>query len=223
MDWKKTSIFSAGIFSYAALLFLLWRLFMNREAILGFVGERDILGPAIIILLHLIQSVVFILPGSVVSFASGYAFGAPVGFLINLAGTLAGTTLLFILARRASSYFGYSGIVRKEMPELREILKRAKSRRRAYILAKMMPLIPPDVVTVFVASFTRNSLREFLVFSTIGALPKMIAETLAGSFLKEYGITGWQTIALLAGITVLFLAGILWEKRFYSGKPRASR
>jgi uncharacterized membrane protein YdjX (TVP38/TMEM64 family) len=212
VERKKVAFAVAGFLVYFLLFFLLYELFIDRQRIIEIVGDRELLGPVIILALHVIQCVVFFLPGSVVAMASGYLFGTWKGFLLNIIGSTIGAALLFVIARKASRFFGYSGIVQKEVQYIRNLFK-GHSKKTSYILAKMMPLVPGDTVTVFVASFTRNHFWEFLLFSTIGALPKMFVETLAGSLVKDYGLFGAPTMILVALVALVIAGSVLWRRK----------
>jgi uncharacterized membrane protein YdjX (TVP38/TMEM64 family) len=212
MDRKKIAFAIAGIALYGGMFFLLYELFVNETRIIDLATDRAILGPALIILLHLVQSVVFFLPGSAVSISAGYAFGMVPGFILNLIGTTLGTFILFFLARKASHFFGYSKIVTIEMKYIKGIFRKVHSRRLAYLVSRGVPMIPGDVVTIFVASFTKNNFLEYFVFSTIGAMPKLILDTFTGFAIRQYGLFGLPTIITIAAIIVFLVIGFFWQR-----------
>ncbi len=213
MDAKKTAFAVVGVALYIGMFFLLYKVFIDKAAILDFAEDRAVLGPTLIIVLHLVQSVVFFLPGSTVSIAAGYLFGMWKGFLLNLIGTTVGTAILFVVARRASRFFGYSRIVTMEIGFLKEIFRKTHSRKLAYMIGRGLPMVPGDTVTVFVASFTKNGFQEYTIFSTLGAMPKLLLDTFTGYVIFKYGFFGFPTLVTVAAICVILVAGFIWQAR----------
>ncbi|MFH0961450.1 MAG: VTT domain-containing protein [archaeon] len=213
MDWKKPLLFIFGIIAYIGLFFLLYELFLDRNRIIDLAGDGGVLGPAIIVALFILQAVVFFLPGNVVTIASGYLFGFWGALFLNFFGSLLGTALLFILARRASRFFGYSKLVLAELDYIKQFFKKARSRRKAYVLTRAAPMVPGDTVTVFVASFTKNSFWEFMFFVAIGSVPKTVLDTFAGTVIREYGLISYPFLWVFSFLVLLLIADFLIEKK----------
>ena len=91
-----------------ALLLLLgaavwgWRLGIFRDVttLRAFIAGVGLWGPAALILLHVVQVAIPILPGAVALTAGVLAFGPWEGFLYNYIGIILGSLLAFLLARR---------------------------------------------------------------------------------------------------------------------------
>lgn len=211
MDRKKLLFAGIGIAFYFGLFFLLYELLLDREKLINVIDESGLLGPAVIVLLYIVQAVVFFLPGSVVTIASGYLFGFWKGVFLNYFGSLLGTAILFVLARKASRFFGYSGIVQAEMGYVKEFFRKAKSRKKAYILTRAAPMVPADTITVFVASFTKGGFFEFMLFTAIGAIPKTVLDTLAGSVIREYGLWSYPVLWVFSILALLLIIDVFIE------------
>lgn|GEM_PF-5415904 len=211
MDKKKIIFGVLGSALFFGLFFILYELFLDREKMINIVDESGLLGPAIIVLLYIVQAVVFFLPGSVVTVASGYLFGFWNAVFLNYFGSLLGTAILFFLARKASKFFGYSGIVQAEIGYVRDFFKKARSRRKAYLLTRAAPMVPGDTVTVFVASFTKGGFFEFIVFTAIGAIPKTVLDTLAGSVIRDYGLWSLPVLWVFSFLALLLIIDIFIE------------
>lgn len=213
MEKKKLALAAIGILVYFALFFVLYEIFIDRDRMIEIVDESGLLGPGIIVFLYIVQAVVFFLPGNVVTIASGYLFGFWNALALNFFGSLLGTSILFFLARKASKFFGYSGIILAELDYVKAFFKKAHSRRKAYVLARAAPMVPGDTVTVFIASFTKNGFLEFLFFTAIGAIPKTVLDTFAGTVIRRHGLISYPVLWVVSFLILLLIADVIVERK----------
>jgi uncharacterized membrane protein YdjX (TVP38/TMEM64 family) len=94
-----TLLLAATVFLIIDNLTFLGHSLLNVGSIAQLIRKSGAWGPLILVLLHITQNVIFFIPGSFVSIAGGFVYGAVFGFIYNLIGIMVGTTVLFFLAR----------------------------------------------------------------------------------------------------------------------------
>jgi uncharacterized membrane protein YdjX (TVP38/TMEM64 family) len=172
------------------------------------IRSAGVWGPLVLISLHIIQSVAFFLPGPFVSVAGGYLFGAFWGFVYNLIGTMAGTSILFWLARKLGKSIITQKINPREMKLINDFI--ARKGKYALIYARLIPFFPGDLLTILV-SWTEIPYTTFFLFTLIGSVPRLIFENVFGSQLRHGTVNPYFVgIALLA---TLLLTGYLFSDR----------
>ena len=132
----------------ACVLFGLWAwrsgLLTSQEAMSRFVEASGLWGPALFVLLQIVQVVLPILPGGVSCLIGVLVFGPVSGFLYSYLGICIGSTAAFLIAR----HYG------------RPVLKCLFHLTRWFAAAIFFPVAPDDFLC-YLAGTTRMSLKQF--------------------------------------------------------------
>ncbi len=163
--------------------------------------------PLISILLMIIQSVLTLLPGSVIAAANGALYGVWWGGLLSWTGGMAGG-----LATYAIGYWSGNLLRRHwKTTALWKQLTAVGSRRGFWIvlIARITPIVSLDFIG-YLAGIARMPLRVYLLANAIGILPGMLAYTLIGNELGKGRILSWEIGFALLLMVILFAAGRRW-------------
>lgn len=172
-----------------------------RDLILSF-GHYSILA---FIMLQILQVVIFFIPGEVVQIAGGYIFGPIVGGLASAAGIIIGSMIGYFIAKILGKKYINNLIEKNNLTKLKKILD-AGSNSIAIFIIYFIPGIPKDIL-VYVAGISNVKLIDFIIYSSLGRLPWIIASAVFGHGINEGNYVTTVIIALVAG--GLFLVGIL--------------
>lgn len=172
-----------------------------RDLILSF-GPYSILA---FIGLQILQVVIFFIPGEVVQVAGGYIFGPIVGGLASSVGILIGSTIGYFLAKVIGKKYINGLIEKNNLKKIKKILD-AGSNNIAIFSIYFIPGIPKDVL-VYVAGISNVRLIDFIIYSSLGRFPWIIASAVFGHGINEGNYVMSIIIALVSG--ALFLLGIL--------------
>lgn len=184
-----------------------------RDLILSF-GPYSILA---FIMLQILQVVVFFIPGEVVQIAGGYIFGPIVGGLASSLGIIIGSMIGYYLARLLGKRYINNLIERNNLTKLKKILD-AGSNNIAIFIIYFIPGIPKDIL-VYVAGISNVKLVDFIIYSSLGRLPWIIASAVFGHGINEGNYITSIAIGLIAG--TLFLVGILKGNKIVEAIHRA--
>ena len=179
--------------------------FTDPEAIKETVASYGSLGPIVLILFHIVQTIIFFLPGPFISIAGGYLFGVWWGTLYNIIGSTIGSMSLFFIARRLGQHAFKKWMDEREYAHIEASI----SERGLWTIffARFIPVFPNDVVTI-AAGVSPIKTRDFFIVSFIGYIPTLYIENLFGDQLT-HGITA-ETFILSA---ILILLGMIYLAR----------
>lgn len=134
--------------------------FKDINALHGLVGDSLILGPAIFILLQILQVVIPIIPGGISSAAGVLIFGPFAGFLYNYIGITIGSLIIFLLGRRYGKPFILSLISDKTYNKYANWLNNQERFDKLFALAIFLPVAPDDALCLM-AGLTNISVKKF--------------------------------------------------------------
>ena len=145
------------------------------EAALGLMGPW--MGPAFVVA-HVFTSLVSV-PRWAMAIVAGLLFGLVEGTLWSLAGTFAGTSAAFFLARFVNS----GAVVPHDLPRVGVWIARAEAGGwRTVALARLLPL--PGAAVNYASGLTALSYRDYALGTMLGALPAAIV-------FANLGAAGW--------------------------------
>ena len=172
-----------------------------RDLILSF-GSYSILA---FIVLQILQVVIFFIPGEVVQIAGGYIFGPIIGGLASSVGIIIGSMIGYFVAKILGKKYINGLIERNNLTKLKKILD-AGSNNIAIFIIYFIPGIPKDIL-VYVAGISNVRIIDFIIYSSLGRLPWIIASAVFGHGINQGNYVTTIAIALISG--TLFLVGIL--------------
>jgi uncharacterized membrane protein YdjX (TVP38/TMEM64 family) len=201
MTRRRVFLVLAGLCVVAALLFLPWRWDLptiEPETVAERVRAAGPLGPVALLGWFVIQCVVAPLPSEPAMMAAGFVYGFGLAFGITWLGVVLGAAACFGLARRLGRPF-VERFVRAE--RLEALDARVAGQGLAATFAVVLTLRLFTFTSFDVLSYGCGLLafpfRWFLLATTLGAVPKVVAFTYAGAGVGER--PGWLDGVILAG------------------------
>ena len=179
-------------------------LLKEPETFRRWVASHGFFGYLIFIGMTVIQVIVALIPGEPLEIGAGYAFGAFMGSILSLIGTVLGGLIVFLLVRR----FGIKLVeVFFPIEKIRnlKILRNEKRLNVIMFFAFFLPGTPKDLLT-YAVGLTDIPLKSFLILTSIARLPSIITSTVAGNALgKERYLFAVIVFAITLGASLIGL------------------
>ncbi|HIZ55988.1 MAG TPA: VTT domain-containing protein [Firmicutes bacterium] len=194
----------------AGLVFAISRLalFLSSPSVLACckdaVNALGILGAPLIGMMLAIQELLAIFPSEPFEFVAGMCYGGFYGFLICLAGTLAGSAIVFHLVRRHSR--AIPAIIQKKAAKTVCWLQKIQTLETAVFILYLVPALPKDLFTYLFAAMTPIRPRKFLALSGIARTASIITSTYIGANVGS----GNAGNALLIFVCCMAGAVVIW-------------
>ncbi|MFA7077913.1 MAG: VTT domain-containing protein [Syntrophomonas sp.] len=194
------SIVTYVSFAYAPLV---TQLVSHPEEFRDFIYNYGSNGVLIFLIIQSLQVIIAAIPGELVQVAGGFIYGIWWGTLYSLAGIMAGSIVVFYIARLIGypilkTFIGPGYIERFEF-----FINSPRAEIVAFILF-LIPGIPKDILT-YLAGVTPLQPLKFLIIATAARLPGIFMSSFIGASwgANHYGqVAAGSIIALL-----LFLLG----------------
>mgnify|MGYP000515993896 CR=1 FL=1 len=162
--------------------------------------------PVAFVALQATQIVVAPIPGQLVAFVGGYAFGAVHGTIYSLLGAAIGSTIVFLLARRYGRLYVERAIHGETLAAFDNLVSR--DGRFALFLVFLLPGLPDDAIC-FLAGVTRIPVRQLVAISLLGRAPGYLLVSYAGTQFAAANYPG--TTAILVGLAAVSVV-VYWKK-----------
>lgn len=168
------------------------------------VTENPFLAGGFFLVVYLVRPF-FAWPTTAVAAAVGYVYGPVVGIPVALVGATMSSCVPFVGAR----YFGIEGGMFGRIGKSGGRFFETTGDLRGIIVSRLSP-VPADAISA-TAGLSNVSPRAFVIGTTIGEAPWMIAAVLAGSYLDSLSVNelgkNWPLVAALGLVALLLLAG----------------
>ena len=132
----------------------------------------------VFVFMMIIQVIVALIPGGPFQVAGGYAFGPVLGTVLCLIGNGIGSMIVFGLVRKFGPRIGSAFISEESLKRVRFIEKSPRW-KRLLIGLFLIPGSPKDILS-YMAGMTTVSPWTWLVVSTLGRVPAIIASAISG-------------------------------------------
>ena len=172
-----------------------------------------------VFLVSFVLAVVAMFPGWLFMVAGGYLFGAVVGGLLAFVANLLGSIAAFFLART----YARQWVKQKLDRSLRfNGFDNAVARNGVYtVMFARLALLPNNLIN-YAGGVSAMGLRDFVIGTSIGCLPTLVAYVLIGASTKnlftaidEGGLEKPQLpLALFGAIIAILILAIILAKRF---------
>ena len=163
----------------------------------------------VFMLIQVLQVVVAAIPGELVQLAGGYIYGTWAGTLYSLTGIVAGSVLVFFVARLLGYPLVRTFVSQKNLDKFEFMMKSEKSEIAMFLLF-LIPGIPKDILT-YIAGLTPVKPLRFFIIITIGRFPALLASSIIGSNTQKGNYV--LVIILSIAALVLFIAGLLLKDK----------
>lgn len=203
--WTVGCLVLSGVVAALVLWGLpLYRLLAHTERVRAWVTSLGPWGPAAVASLQMAQVILAPIPGQAIGAVSGYLYGPWLGTLYAMVGTIAGSLLLFFLARQV----GRPVLRRLLSPNTLNRLDDLACRGGAifFFLVWLTPFTPDDLACL-AAAVTPMRISSFLILMTIGRLPGVFVSVWVGAHAAGFSPTAW--VLVLVGLACG--AGALWR------------
>ncbi len=138
-------------------------------------------------------------PLSVLEAAGGLLFPFPLALAVNLAGVMAAQTAPYLLGRRRQE---------SSLPEHWPRLSGSRPGRTVFLL-RLAGVAPGDLVSIYLGA-AGVPWGAYLTGGVLGSFPRVLAATLLGAALWEFGSPRFF-LSLLPGAALTLLSLVLWR------------
>lgn len=160
--------------------------------------------PLVSVLLMVLQSVLALLPGSLIAAANGAIYGLWKGTLLSWVGGMAGSLATYALGRWLDTVIAHRWKTTCLWQRLTEV-----SLSRGFwivLIARVTPIISLDFIG-YLAGIARMPLISYTLANAIGMIPGMLAYTAIGSELMQGRLLSWYIALALIALVALFFIG----------------
>lgn len=154
------------------------------------------------VLLVAVQVVLAFLPGEPLELASGYLFGTVTGTILCLIGSLLGTFIVFLIAKRFGRMVLKRMFSAKEIEQAERFMNRKSSILGIFFLF-LVPGTPKDIMTYLIC-LSDARIVKWLCLTTVGRIPSIMTSTMITGSLK---VSQCSIAIVMMVITVVLSCG----------------
>ena len=195
-----------------------WELLKDKERFKDFLDSFGPLAKIVFVFLHVIQVIIFMIPGEVIEAAGGYVFGAWKGVLLSLIGINIGVSILFLLTKKYKESLVNKLIPKSIMEKFQKILNTKKLALIVFLIY-LLPGIPRDGL-VLICGLSKIEFKSFMFFSTLGRMPALIMSSYYGQNLA----IGNKAVIIVATVVIasIFAIGIIFKDSIYKSLEKVN-
>jgi len=138
-------------------------------------------GPPLLFVMMIIQAIAIPIPSELVLIAGGLAFGFPFGWLVGALGSIVAALLGFYISRKGGRSLAIKLVGEKGIKFADNWFNRWGA--WAVLLGRFAPFIPFDAIS-YSAGLTTMKLKNFMIPTIIGTLPRTLFYTTLGIFFR---------------------------------------
>jgi len=226
-DVRKAGMDRATVFKFAGLIafvaligiivFLAWPYIADVfteggvERLVERVRNAGPAGVFVLLGMQFLQIVVAFIPGEVVQLAAGLMYGPLGGTLIVLLGCVISSSIIYWLVHKLGAPFVQGMVSTEHLEKFKAFEKTGKLEIIVFILF-LIPGLPKDVFT-YIVPLTDLSYKKFIVLTTVGRIPGVVASTYAAAGFASGDIVGpvvvLAIVALIAVVAIIFREKIM--------------
>lgn len=158
------------------------------DILIWVIGSFQAGGLPFLFVMMVIQAIAIPIPSELVLIAGGLAFGFPFGWIVGALGSIVAAMLGFYISRKGGRSLAIRFVGEKGIKFADNWFNRWGI--WAVLLGRFAPFIPFDAIS-YSAGLTTMKLKNFMVPTIIGTLPRALFYTSLGSF---FGVTFQQLI-----------------------------
>ena len=182
--------------------------FRNLEDVANFIIGYGVAGFFVYFGLQAVQTVILVIPGTVIQVAGGYVYGFWIGFLGSFAGIALGTFFTFYLARILGKDALRLLLGHERFTSVVNRLNKKKALVIIFIIY-VIPGLPKDLVG-YAAGISQMKFLPFLFLSMAGRLPTLMGSILVGSMMNDKNYV--FVIVIIGVFTAFFIAAFIKRK-----------
>ncbi|MBQ5951501.1 MAG: TVP38/TMEM64 family protein [Lachnospiraceae bacterium] len=159
--------------------------FTDREAIDAVLKKAGPWAPILFLLVHLIQIVVPVVPGGACLTAGVIFFGPVWGFIYNMIGICAGSTIAFLLARKLGKPFIENFAEPEQIAKYEEKFRQGEKKYTLFFaVAILIPFMPDDLLCM-IAGASPMKFRHFVLILLFCKIPSILVYSLGGAVIRK--------------------------------------
>ena len=206
--WENKLKSAFLILLYVLFVILIWyyisSFLVDKEAVRNIVEGYGIFAPLVFILIQIGQNVFAPIAHYPILLAGGFIFGPVLGFLYNWIGTVLGTILVVLLARKFGRPLVNKMVSKRFIEKYDHIIQ--KLRPYGLFLIYALPVFPDDEIT-YLIGVSSMPLRNVIFAILIGKIPGA-----ALSVIGDEALNGMKHV-LVIQITVLVLGTLFYFRK----------
>lgn len=156
------------------------------------------------LVLQILQVVAFFIPGEFVQIASGYMYGSFLGSVLSVLGIVLGSIIAYLISMIYGKPLVNKMVSNRQLKFFKRILNLGNMNLVVF-LVYLIPGIPKDILS-YICGISNISLKNFIIYSTLGRLPGIIISSYFGA--KIYSENKIMLIIITIVVTMLFFIGI---------------
>jgi uncharacterized membrane protein YdjX (TVP38/TMEM64 family) len=235
----SSKIFPAIVFLLVIVTSLTLLLYpeLVYDILIWVIGSFQAGGLPLLFAMMIIQAIAIPIPSELVLIAGGLAFGFPFGWLVGALGSIVAAMLGFYISRKGGRSLAIRFVGEKGVEFADNWFNRWGV--WAVLLGRFAPFIPFDAIS-YSAGLTTMKLKNFMIPTIIGTLPRTLFYTTLGSFfgvtfqelIDHYRLYGeippdlqnmvsqfnYVLLGVVAMIAVIFVAYTIVTRRYTTGK-----
>jgi len=166
----------------------------------GWMGVFVLLG------MQFLQVVVAFIPGEVVQLAAGLMYGPVFGSILILIGCVISSSVVYFLVHKLGAPFVQGMVSTEHLEKFRRFEESGKLDVIVFVLF-LIPAMPKDVFT-YLVPLTSMDYKRFIILTTVGRIPGVVASTYMASGFASGEIVGpfvvLVVVAIVAVIALVF-------------------
>ena len=188
-----------------AIWYYISSVLVDKQAVRNIVESYGMFGPLVFILIQMMQNVFAPVAHYPILLAGGFIFGPYMGFFLNWIGTMLGTCLIVLLARK----FGRPLINRMASRRFIKKYDQAIQKLSPYglFLIYALPVFPDDEIT-YLIGVSSMPVRSTIFAIMLGKIPGA-----ALSFIGNEALGGTMP-ALIVQIGILIVGSLVYFRRY---------
>lgn len=151
----------------------------NPEELKDFINSFGYYGIIVFMLFQIFQVIIFFIPGEVMQVAGGWIYGTFGASILSIIGINIASIFVFLISKRFGRPFVEKVVAEKQLKNI-EMALSSKKLNLIVFLIYFLPGIPKDA-SIFVCGISRISLKNFLIYSTLGRIPALVFSCYLGS------------------------------------------
>lgn len=219
MDWllqnkRISKVLLACVGLVTTIVFIrylpeLLRLTMSLDAFRDYILSTGKLGPVMLVLFQILQTVIAPIPGEVVQIAGGYIYGTTLGAVYVTGGMMLGAMIAFYFTRFLGGSFIERLLQKDKFKWMRGMMDNNKFSVFLFIIF-IIPGFPKDMFIYAAGLTTMKPLRFFMIL-LIARFPWLLASVSVGANIydKNYG----PTIVISAISVIAFILGLIYKDK----------
>jgi len=154
---------------------------INRDSFETFIRNFGIFGPIVIIMTTILEVIIAPIPGFFIAVTSGFLFGSIMGSVYVYIGNLAGSFLVFWLARRMGRPV-VEKFIKKEL--INKYEKKVEKHKNKLLFFYFFPIIPIDILSA-AFGFSDIKTKKFILITSLGFVFYSIIAANFGDYLAR--------------------------------------